>query len=115
MSGVKDLSLLDKELARYAEIFTQILLYRCRDTLLPELIEVFGRDRLPKFLDIFAGTTFQVPSREIITHAARDADIYECLSRGMPHSVMQDKHGVSRDTVDSAFRRVKKIIEGSSE
>ena len=111
MPGIKDVSLLDENLARYADVFAQILIHRCRDTLLPELIEVFGKDRLPMFLDMFAGCTFKVPSRDIIVNAARDADMYECISRGVPHSIMENKYGISPTTVDAAVGRVRKIVE----
>src|SRR5262245_13061178 len=46
----------------------------------PELYELFGNQHLMRFLDLFAGTRFEVPSRDLILTALRDADIYARLA-----------------------------------
>jgi len=52
------------------------LYYLDEFSLLPELYEVFGKEKLMDFLDIFSGCEFRVPSRNILERAARDVTIY---------------------------------------
>ena len=56
-----------------------VLLHDSRETLLPELYDIFGKEVLIKFLDIFGGRTVKVPAREYLRRAARDVDIYIML------------------------------------
>jgi hypothetical protein len=82
-----------------------------RNTLIPELYEVFGDQHLMRFLDLFAGTRFEVPSRDLILTALRDADIYATLAvhkdtvRGLA-----TKYGVKEHQVADAYARVAAIV-----
>ena len=52
------------------------------DTLLPELIEVFGHDHVLRFLEIFEGCLIKVPSRSVILDAGRNAVIWRRVEDG---------------------------------
>lgn len=55
----------------------QVSLLRAgKNTLLPELYDIFGKECLLKFLDTFAGTTIQVPTKTVLEDAIRDTYIY---------------------------------------
>lgn len=60
----------------YLEIFRLALLRSSRDTLLPDIFEIFGIEHTMRFLDTFAGARITVPSKEVIARAVRDASIY---------------------------------------
>ena len=52
----------------------------------PEFTEIFGKDSLVKFLDIFAGQTIVVPPREIVEAKIRDVTFWMELEKD-PESV----------------------------
>ena len=88
-----------------------ILLAWTRETLIPELYEVFRPEQLMRFLDLFAGTRFEVPSRDVILTALRDADIYARLAehkdtvRGLA-----TKYRLAEHQVADAYARVAAIV-----
>jgi hypothetical protein len=66
---------------RSMDLLKLMLLESADKTHLPEFLDIFGRDTLLKFLDIFAGTTVKVPSRKCIENAIRDVSIFVRLER----------------------------------
>ena len=72
--------MLDRDASRLIDVFMPVMVAWTRKTLIPELYEVFGNQHLMLFLDLFAGTRFDVPSRDLILTALRDADIYARLA-----------------------------------
>jgi hypothetical protein len=76
------------------EVFIAVLLARTRRTVIPELYEVFGPEQVMRFLDLFAGTRIEVPSRDVISQAPRDADIYATLAaHKTPSGAWQENTG----------------------
>lgn len=82
---------------------------------LGEFQEVFGEDATRKLLDIFSGTTIEVPARRTLENAERDIIIYETLytSTSMQQSKergrkLADKYKLSRERVREIFRHMKK-------
>jgi len=71
--------LMPDDAAAYFDVFRELLFVVTRDTVIPEIIQVFGDNTL-KFLDIFAGTTIEVPSREVLNIAYRNTHVYLVLS-----------------------------------
>jgi len=62
----------------------QVSLLRAgKNTLLPELYDIFGKECLLKFLDTFAGTTIQVPTKKVLEDAIRDTYIYLTLTKDL--------------------------------
>ena len=103
--------LFDREVDELVEVFIPVLLTWTRKTLIPELYEVFGPEQLMRFLDLFAGTRFEVPSRDVILQALRDAEIYATLAahkdtvRGLA-----TKYGVEEHRVADAYARVAALV-----
>ena len=108
---VDKVRLLDKDASCLIDVFIPVMVAWTRKTLIPELYEVFGNQHLMLFLDLFAGTRFDVPSRDLILTALRDADIYAALTthkdsvRGLA-----TKHGVAEHQVADAYARVASIV-----
>ena len=107
--------LFEKDASQFIDVFIPVMLAWTRKTLITELYEVFGHQDLMRFLDLFAGTRFEVPSRDLILTALRDADIYAALTthkdsvRGLA-----TKHGVAEHQVADAYARVAAIVGGTT-
>jgi len=91
----------------------QVALLRAgKDTLLPEIYDIFGREKLLKFLDIFAGTTVVVPTKKVLEDSIRDTYIYLGMEKAKAQrKVMTD---VVRDLAiryDIDNRKVHTIYE----
>src|SRR5262249_1540632 len=108
---VDTVRLFDNDVISSIYVFIPVMLSWTRNTLIPELYEVFGTEHLMRFLDLFAGTRFEVPSRDLILTALRDADIYATLAahkntvRGLA-----TKYGVEEHRVADAYTRVTAIV-----
>ena len=108
---VDTVRLFDKDVSSLIDVFIPVMLAWTRKTLISELYEVFGTEHLMLFLDLFADTRFEVPSRDLILTALRDADIYARLAahkdtvRGLA-----TKYGVEEHRVADAYARVAAIV-----
>lgn len=96
------------------------LLRASRGTILPELYEIFGKDKLLQFLDIFSGTTINIPSRKVLEDSIRDTYIYLGLRRASKKAnrkkVMSDvakdladRYDIDKQTVWSVYEDMKKF------
>jgi hypothetical protein len=107
--------LFDKDASQFVDVFIPVMLAWTRKTLISELHEVFGTEHLMRFLDLFAGTRIEVPSRDLILAALRDADIYVRLAahkdtvRGLA-----TKYGVEEHRVADAYARVAALVEATT-
>lgn len=108
----------DPSVVKHVDALQIALLRTGRESLLPELYEIFGKEATIKFLDIFAGTTITVPSRQVVENAIRDTFIYLTLkkskSTGRPNSVdvvtdLADRYSIDRDTVNRIYRDMDKF------
>jgi hypothetical protein len=108
---VDKVRLLDKDASCLIDVFIPVMVAWTRKTLIPELYEVFGNQHLMLFLDLFADTRFEVPSRDLILTALRDADIYATLA-AHKDSVrgLATKYGVAQHQVADAYARVAAIV-----
>jgi len=103
---------------RYLDIVTVLLVDRADDTHLPELYDVFGREALSKFLELFAGMTIKVPTREEIEDSVRNVSIYLQLYRttkGSKARVIYDiarHYGMVTDDVRRIYYRMEKRLRG---
>ena len=108
---VDTVRLFDKDVSSLIDVFIPVMLAWTRKTLISELYEVFGTEHLMLFLDLFADTRFEVPSRDLILTALRDADIYATLAahkdtvRGLA-----TKYGVEEHRVADAYARVAALV-----
>jgi hypothetical protein len=108
---VDTVRLFDKDVSSLIDVFIPVMLAWTRKTLIPELYEVFGDQHLMRFLDLFAGTRFEVPSRDLILTAVRDADIYATLAA---HKAtvggLATKYGLEEHRVSDAYARVAALV-----
>lgn len=78
-----DFAIFDTGSVAHIDALQVSLLRAGKHTLLPELYDIFGKERLLKFLDTFAGTTVQVPSKKVLELAIRDTYIYLTLNMSL--------------------------------
>jgi Mor family transcriptional regulator len=103
--------LFDKDVSNLIDVFIPMMVAWTRKTLIPELYEVFGNEHLMLFLDLFAGTRFEVPSRDLILAALRDADIYVRLAANKDSvRSLATKYGLEEHRVADAYARVATIV-----
>ena len=106
--------MLDDDVGELVEVFIPVMLAWTRETLIPELYEVFGPEQLMRFLDLFAGARVEVPSRDLILAALRDADIY--VTRAAHKDTVRGlatKYGVEEHRVADAYARVAALVEAT--
>ena len=107
-----NLHLLDKDIAPYVDVFIPLLLKECEETLLPELIAVFGEEELVRFLNIFSGTTFQVPDSSIISKLVRDARIYVAITNtDVSYRDLSVEYDLSVEALRKCYNKVEKILQ----
>jgi len=108
---VDTVRLFDKDVSRLIDVFIPVMVAWTRKTLIPELYEVFGTEHLMLFLDLFAGTRFEVPSRDLILTAVRDADIYTRLAAdGDTVAGLASKYRIEEHRVADAYARVAALV-----
>jgi len=92
-----------------------ILLYRSEGTLIPELFDVFGRDLLFKFLDIFAGTTVKVPDKDTLRRIIRDTAIYLSLLDNytdLQVDYLARRYDISQTEIVNIFEELHTVVYG---
>ena len=103
----------DNNLGEYIDIFYLILLVHDKFTLLPEIMEVFGKESLMKFLSVFSGVTFRVPSLGDLKSSARSVDIYVSLSRSnnsTQKKYLGEKYGLTEDRIIKIYLEMKELV-----
>lgn len=69
----------DEDLFRSMEVFEALLFRLGMTSYAPELVDLFGKDGFIRFMDVFSGTTFKVPPRQILLDCVRDTVIYHTI------------------------------------
>lgn len=103
-------SLYDRRMLEHMDVFTALFIKECSNTLLPELIEALGPEKLPRFLTVFAGTVFRVPPKDTIDNIIRDAAVYSELREGESLEATASKHGLPQWTVRTIANRVGEVV-----
>lgn len=99
----------------FLDTFQVVFLNATQNTLLPEVMEVFGAEMAMKFLDTFAGTTITVPSRKRFTDCVRDTDVYMTLSAsdGQNEDLvirLASKYDLDRESVLAIHKRIRAVV-----
>jgi hypothetical protein len=93
-------------------------LHRLKDifprSFLAEFMATFGEKNTQLLLDVFSGTTLEVPSRRTLDNAQRDIIIYETLytspnARKTKH-ILALKYNISPERIWKIFRSMRKQI-----
>jgi hypothetical protein len=103
--------LFDKDASGLIDVFIPVMVAWTRKSLIPELYEVFGPEQLMRFLELFAGARVEVPSRDLILAALRDADIY--VTRTAHKDTVRSlamKYGIADHQVADAHARVAALV-----
>ena len=111
------LRILDPRLHEQIDILKLVLLYSDQFSLLPELYDVFGQEKLLKFLDTFSGTTVKVPPADVLERAVRDISIYLRLKKvtqekkaGVIRSISSEML-LSETQIRQIYHDVSEIVE----
>ena len=75
------ISIMDAVSGRFVTVLRVVLDKACPRSPVLDLFDVFGRDAFLKFLDVFQGSTIEVPSRSKLEDAMRQVAIYLTLKR----------------------------------
>lgn len=81
MAEQEDVRLAAELTTRHIAVLKVVLLVNQELSVLPELLTIFGRESLIKFLDIFAGQQIRVPTKSELLASIRDVDIWTVLSK----------------------------------
>lgn len=65
---------------RHSDVLMLLIMTEEKFTFLPEFLKMFDVETFFKFLELFAGVTFNVPSKEKLTKMFRDVHIWAQLS-----------------------------------
>lgn len=86
-------------------------------SLLGEFLEIFGKQNTIKLIDVFSGTTLEIPSRRKLEILDRDIQIYEelssCTSRGQQKTLRKSlakKHSLSETQIRDVFKKMEKQL-----
>lgn len=85
---------------------------------LPELLDIFGEDKLVKFLDVFSGCSIEIPSREKLNRSIREIEIYNRLenSKNKPtHAKLASEYGVSEEYIRVVHNKVNSMLQNTNE
>lgn len=108
---------LERSTRREVDALYVLLVHSGRYELLPELYDVFGREHLIRFLEIFGGTTIKVPSEVELAQAARDVTIYcrlnEAPKEGQEEVVasLAKEYNLDEGVVSQIYSRMVRLME----
>lgn len=86
---------------------------------IPEIYDIFGKEGLLKFISVFSGESFDVPTRETLEYLARGVRIYVETERVKETSQYREQlyrdisreFGWSRQKIFEVYREFKDKIE----
>lgn len=106
----------NRSLLEDADTFIKILLYKAQDTLLPEIYNIFGKEDIQKFLDVFAGAIIKVPELNLINECAKLSVVYTTIQNardtGDALDTMAVHYKCSKKDVTKWYLIAQEIIEG---
>ncbi len=105
------LKLYDTRAEKYIDALYALLVTTASTEFFPEMYEIFGRNAVVKFLDIFAGQTIRVPSREVVEEHIRDATVWVEVQRGertLPQ--IAESHGIVMKDIDRICEKVQTAL-----
>lgn len=103
--------ILDHKEAYVNDVFLSLMMVYGQRTLLPEIMDVFGKEATRKFLDVFAGLEVKVPPRSDVEMAARNAHIFGALAKKLETAdSLAVQYGLKKEQVAEIFRRTKAIL-----
>ena len=108
-----DIRLLESNSDRYIDALYAVLAME-KDTsasMFPEMYEIFGRESVLKFLDIFAGQKISVPKAEEMSERIRDVNIWVEMKKDPTNRIkLMDEYRISDSTLDEIVSGVDKKL-----
>jgi len=85
-------------------------------SLLPELYDIFGKEKLVEFLDVFGGTTISVPSRDKLIKYIDMIEVYSMIEKNpnIDRYELGREFDVSVDTIVRWNEKVKSLLSKTS-
>ena len=109
----------DNSIGKHIDALQIAMIRAGRETLLPEIYEIFGKEATIKFLDIFAGTTVKVPTKKVLENAIRDTFIYLALQKSDKSNGkikrrdvvddLADRYSIEREKVNDIYLDMKRF------
>lgn len=112
-----DLIFLDLNNQKRVDLLYLLLVHSNRFSSLPELYEIFGKEALIKFLDIFEGQRLTVPSAKDLKKAVREVNIYSRLidkPKGTRAKVMRElasDYTMTVKDVAGVFAQMRELMQ----
>lgn len=110
------ISIVDGGTGKYIDVLKLVMELACPKGHLPEIFSIFGRGGLLKFLDIFAGTTIRIPSRDVLEHCMRDVVIYLAIVKVLaPHrnreiKALANRYKTTSGDIRTTFINIEKAF-----
>ena len=106
-----DCHVFDKLVAKNIHILQVVLSSMDEESLLPELYDIFGREALLKFLDIFGGTTVKVPKRNVVKAAVERVKVWVALENKLATiTQLADEMGKTEAHIRRLYSQAKKQL-----
>lgn len=87
-------------------------------SLLGEFLEIFGKENTIKLIDVFSGTTLEIPSRRKLEALDRDIHIYEalCSCTGRKQTrrtqkALAHKHNLTEKHIREIYKRLEQQLK----
>lgn len=101
------LRLFDENAQRYVDALYAVLVMSQRTQYFPEMYEIFGKEQVLKFIDVFSGQTIQVPTRESLEQHIRDVTIWvKMVDDPANLQTIRTEYGLSTADVQSICKDV---------
>lgn len=108
-----DLRLYNERTGQYIDALYAVLVVSDEMQLFPEMLEIFGKDSVVKFLDVFAGQTITVPPVDVLAAKIRDVTIWlEVSKRGGSERIpeLAREHGMTESQVRAKVAEVSECL-----
>jgi hypothetical protein len=108
----KEVWVMRKDIADHLPVLQAAFVEFAQDTLLPELCTVFKGDDVARFLELFAGLTFKVPSRTLVESILTTVDIYMDIEKH-PYAIetIAERNGMTKHYASALHSRIKSRME----
>jgi len=94
------------------------VLYTSKYELLPEILDIFGEESFLKFLEIFAGRVFRVPTKKEFANVVRDVGIWMAMShpdpevRAVKEMEFVGRLGFTRTRIRQIYEAMNDVMAG---
>ena len=111
------ISIFDAVSGRYVVALALVLKKCCPTSHVLELLETLGKPKTLEFLDVFAGTTIEVPTQGVLEGCMRDIAIYLDLTKVTPNrraevvSALAAKHGLLAAEVRRIYKETDEFFK----